>query len=76
MKDILQAFGAFYAMKGLSQMLTFYSMKGLSQMLTSPLSRVPADWKIIRVLLTASACVLFGMLTVYGLEFMANHWPF
>lgn len=51
-------------------------MKGLSQMLTSPLSRVPADWKIIRVLLTASACVLFGMLTVYGLEFMANHWPF
>lgn len=64
MKDILQAFGAFYA------------MKGLSQMLTSPLSRVPADWKIIRVLLTASACVLFGMPTVYGLEFMANHWPF
>lgn len=52
MKDILQAFGAFYA------------MKGLSQMLTSPLSCVPADWKIIRVLLTASACVLFGMLTV------------
>lgn len=42
----------------------------------TPLSRVPADWKIIRVLLTASACVLFGMLTVYGLEFMANHWPF
>ena len=54
----------------------FYAMKGLSQMLTSPLSCVPADWKIIRVLLTASACVLFGMLTVYGLEFMANHWPF
>ena len=53
-------------------------------MFTEPLSMVPKDWQIIRLViafsiafgLTICTAVFLGMFTVYGIEFMVNHWPF
>ena len=71
-------------MKILTLLGAFFALDRISKMFTELLSMVPKDWQIIRLViafsiafgLTICTAVFLGMFTVYGIEFMVNHWPF
>lgn len=64
----------------LTRFLTFFAVHGLTHMLTMPLESVPKDWRALRYTLTASLCFLIVMAALAGgtycLSLIAALWPF
>ena len=53
-------------------------------MLTTPLKETPADWRIVRLTISASICLLLATVSIsaafvavaYGLNLFVTYWPF
>ena len=68
----------------MGEILSFLAVHGSTKMLTIPLKETPADWRVVRLTLSASICLLLATVSIsaafvavaYGLNLFVTYWPF